>query len=307
MFSKINGTGSYLPEKKLTNKDLESMVDTTDEWIFERTGIKQRHISSEKETSSFMGFKAAEDAIKSSNISKSDIDLIIVATTTPDHVFPSNACLIQQKLGIQTPAFDIAAACTGYIYALSVADSFIKSGVYENILVIGTEQYSKIIDWDDRTTCVLFGDGAGATIISKSKTKGIISTNIDADGKFSNLLCVPDKYITMKGNEVFKVAVNTMGKLVDDTLNQSGLKKEEINWLVPHQANYRIISATAKKLNMPMENVVVTVDKHGNTSAASIPLALDYAIKKGDIKQNELLLLEAFGSGFTWGSALIRY
>ena len=307
MYSKIIGTGGYLPSKILTNKDLESIVDTTEEWIFERTGIKQRHIADDKETSSSMATQASLEAIKSANIKANDIDLIVLATTTPDQVFPSTACIVQNKLKINAPAFDIQAACTGFIYALSIADNYIKTGMCKNILVIGSEKYSNLLDWSDRNTCVLFGDGAGAVVLSASSKNGIISSHIHADGKYNDLLCVQDNYIQMKGNEVFKVAVNTLGSLVDETLGKNNMNKKDIDWLIPHQANLRIIKATAKKLSMSMDQVVVTVDKHGNTSAASIPLALNEAIKDGRIKDDQVILLEAFGSGFTWGSVLLRY
>ena len=307
MYSKIIGTGGYLPNKILTNKDLESLVDTTDEWIVERTGIKQRHISEDNETTSSMATKASLDAIKSANIKNSQIDLIIVATTTPDQIFPSTACIVQNNLNIIAPAFDVQAACTGFIYALSIADNYIKTGTCKNVLVIGAEKYSNLLDWSDRSTCVLFGDGAGAVILSADSNKGIISSHIHADGQYNDLLSVEDKNIKMKGNEVFKVAVNTLSKLVDETLNKNNLDKSDIDWLVPHQANLRIIKAAAKKLSMSLDQVVVTVDKHANTSAASIPLALNEAVKDGRIKDDQVILLEAFGSGFTWGSVLLRY
>ena len=307
MYSKIIGTGGYLPNKILTNKDLESLVDTTDEWIVERTGIKQRHISEDNETSSSMATKASLDAIKSANIKNSQIDLIIVATTTPDQIFPSTACIVQNNLNIIAPAFDVQAACTGFIYALSIADNYIKTGTCKNVLVIGAEKYSNLLDWSDRSTCVLFGDGAGAVILSADSNEGIISSHIHADGQYNDLLSVEDKNIKMRGNEVFKVAVNTLSKLVDETLNKNNLDKSDIDWLVPHQANLRIIKAAAKKLSMSLDQVVVTVDKHANTSAASIPLALNEAVKDGRIKDDQVILLEAFGSGFTWGSVLLRY
>ena len=307
MYSKIIGTGGYLPNKILTNKDLESLVDTTDEWIVERTGIKQRHISEDNETSSSMATKASLDAIKSANIKNSQIDLIIVATTTPDQIFPSTACIVQNNLNIIAPAFDVQAACTGFIYALSIADNYIKTGTCKNVLVIGAEKYSNLLDWSDRSTCVLFGDGAGAVILSADNNEGIISSHIHADGQYNDLLSVEDKNIKMRGNEVFKVAVNTLSKLVDETLNKNNLDKSDIDWLVPHQANLRIIKAAAKKLSMSLDQVVVTVDKHANTSAASIPLALNEAVKDGRIKDDQVILLEAFGSGFTWGSVLLRY
>jgi len=307
MFSKIIGTGGYLPKKIVTNKDLESTIDTTDEWIVERTGIKQRHIAEENETTSSMAVQASIDALSSANIQPEDIDLIIVATTTPDQIFPSTACIVQNKLKIKAPAFDIQAACTGFVYALSIADNYIKAGLNKNILVIGAEKYSNLLDWNDRSTCVLFGDGAGAVILSAQSEPGIISTHIHADGKYNDLLSVENNHIKMKGNEVFKVAVNTLSKLVDETLSINNMTKSDVDWLVPHQANLRIIKAAAKKLSMSLDQVVVTVDKHANTSAASIPLALNEAVKDGRIKSDQVILLEAFGSGFTWGSVLLRY
>ncbi len=307
MYSRIIGTGSYLPQKVLTNKDLESLVDTTDKWIVERTGIKQRHIAAENESTSSMAINASIDAIESSGLSEKDIDLVIVATTTPDQIFPSTACIVQNKLNIVAPAFDIQAACTGFIYAMSVADNYIRNGVSKNILIIGSEKYSNILDWKDRSTCVLFGDGAGAIILSADVKEGIISSHIHADGQYNDLLSVEGNHIKMKGNEVFKVAVNTLSKLVDETLAKNNMDKTSIDWLVPHQANLRIIKAAAKKLSLPLEQVVVTVDNHANTSAASIPLALNEAVKDGRIKEDQVVLLEAFGSGFTWGSVLLRY
>ena len=307
MYSRIIGTGSYLPQKVLTNKDLESLVDTTDEWIVERTGIKQRHIAADNETTSSMAINASIDAIKSSGLSEKDIDLVIVATTTPDQIFPSTACIVQNKLNIIAPAFDIQAACTGFIYAMSVADNYIRNGMSKNILIIGSEKYSNILDWKDRSTCVLFGDGAKAVVLSADSKEGIISSHIHADGQYNDLLSVEGNHIKMKGNEVFKVAVNTLSKLVDETLDKNNMDKSSIDWLVPHQANLRIIKAAAKKLSLPLEQVVVTVGDHANTSAASIPLALNEAVKDGRIKEDQVLLLEAFGSGFTWGSVLLRY
>ena len=307
MYSRIIGTGSYLPQKVLTNKDLESLVDTTDEWIVERTGIKQRHIAADNESTSSMAINASIDAIKSSGLSEKDIDLVIVATTTPDQIFPSTACIVQNKLNIIAPAFDIQAACTGFIYAMSVADNYIRNGMSKNTLIIGSEKYSNILDWKDRSTCVLFGDGAGAIVLSADSKEGIISSHIHADGQYNDLLSVEGNHIKMKGNEVFKVAVNTLSKLVDETLDKNNMDKSSIDWLVPHQANLRIIKAAAKKLSLPLEQVVVTVDDHANTSAASIPLALNEAVKDGRIKEDQVLLLEAFGSGFTWGSVLLRY
>ena len=285
MHSKIIGTGGYLPAKILLNKDLESIVDTSDEWIVERTGIKQRHICEKNETTSSMATKAALDAINSANIKNSDIDLIIVATTTPDMIFPSTANIVQNNLNIKAPAFDVQAACTGFIYAMTIADNFIKNGSSKNVLVIGAEKYSNLLDWSDRQTCVLFGDGAGAIVISSNSNEGIISSHIHADGQYNELLDVKDNHIRMKGNEVFKVAVNTLSKLVDETLEKNNMKKTDIDWLVPHQANLRIIRAAAKKLSMSLDQVVVTVDKHANTSAASIPLALNVAVKDGRIEE----------------------
>jgi 3-oxoacyl-[acyl-carrier-protein] synthase-3 len=254
-----------------------------------------------------MAVQASIDALSSANIQPEDIDLIIVATTTPDQIFPSTACIVQNKLKIKAPAFDIQAACTGFVYAVSIADNYIKAGLNKNILVIGAEKYSNLLDWNDRSTCVLFGDGAGAVILSAQSEPGIISTHIHADGKYNDLLSVENNHIKMKGNEVFKVAVNTLSKLVDETLSINNMTKSDIDWLVPHQANLRIIKAAAKKLSMSLDQVVVTVDKHANTSAASIPLALNEAVKDGRIKSDQVILLEAFGSGFTWGSVLLRY
>jgi 3-oxoacyl-[acyl-carrier-protein] synthase-3 len=316
--SRIIGTGSYLPEKALSNSDLEKMVDTSDQWIRERTGIIKRHIAAADETTTDLACNAAVNAIDAAGISNQDIDLIIVATSTPTRIFPSTASLVQDKLGIHgCPAFDIQAVCTGFVYALTVADKFIKSGSAKNVLVIGAEIFSRIIDWTDRNTCVLFGDGAGAVVLQASETPGILSTHIHCDGSFNSLLQVPTgpgsvvsdipAVVDMQGNEVFKIAVKTLSQIVDETLEANNLEKHDIDWLVPHQANIRIIAATARKLNMSMDKVVVTVDEHGNTSAASIPLALDTAVRDGRIQRGEKLLLEAFGGGFTWGSALIQY
>jgi 3-oxoacyl-[acyl-carrier-protein] synthase-3 len=319
IYSKIVGTGSYLPEKVLSNHDLESMVETTDQWITERTGIKKRHIVAEDETTTDLAVNAARRAMEAAELTAEDIDLVIVATTTPTRVFPSTASLVQQQLGIHNkcPAFDLQAVCTGFVYGLTVADKFIKSGSVKNALVIGAESLSRIVDWKDRNTCVLFGDGAGAVVLQASKQPGILSTHIHCDGRYNQLLQVPTgpgsvltedpAYIDMQGNEVFKVAVKTLSSIVDETLKANELNKSDVDWLIPHQANIRIISATAKKLNLTMERVVVTVDEHGNTSAASIPLALDTAVRDGRIQRGETLLLEAFGGGFTWGSALIQY
>jgi len=313
VYSKIAGTGSYLPEKILTNADLEKMVDTTDEWIFTRTGIRERHLAAQDEFTSDLALKAAENAIISAGIDASAIDLIIVATTTPDKVFPSVATMVQRKLEIAgCPAFDVQAVCSGFIYALATADNFIKAGSVKCALVIGAETFSRITDYTDRSNCILWGDGAGAVILQASNERGIISTHLHADGNYEKMLHVPRKTegnetVVMEGNPVFKMAVNTLDKIVDETLAANKMQKSDIDWLVPHQANIRILQATAKKLEMSMDKVVVTVDKHGNTSAASIPLALDIAVRDGRIKRGEIILMEAFGGGFTWGSSLIKF
>jgi len=319
--SRIVGTGGYLPEKVLLNSDLEKMVDTSDEWIRDRTGIEQRHIAAEGEYTVDLAEKAARGAMDSAGVSASEIDLIVVATTTADQVFPSTACLLQSRLDIHgCPAFDVQAVCTGFVYALSVADKFVKTGSSKCALVVGAETFSRIIDWTDRNTCVLFGDGAGAVVIKADQQPGIFSTHLHADGDFAKLLHVPSgvsnnysavkegrAFVEMEGSDVFKMAVRTLGAIVDETLEANQLDRADIDWLVPHQANLRIIKATAKKLKMPMSKVVLTVARHGNTSAASIPLALNHAVRAGDIKSGETLLLEGFGGGFTWGSALIKY
>ena len=316
IFSKITGTGSYLPEKILSNHDLEKMFETTDEWITSRTGIKQRHIASAHQYTSDLAVEASKQAIEASGIDAKKIDLIIVATTTPDKTFPSTACIVQTKLGLSLcPAFDIQAVCSGFIYALSVADNFIKVGSAKCVLIIGAETMSRITDYSDRSNAILWGDGAGAMILEGSSQPGILSTHIHADGAYEKLLHVPSgvshqkgkSTIEMQGNQVFKMAVNTLDSIVDETLEANQLEKSDIDWLVPHQANIRILEATAKKLNMSMDRVVVTIDRHGNTSAASIPLALDTAIREHKIKRGETLLMEAFGGGFTWGYALIKY
>ena len=320
-YSRITGTGGYLPQQILSNAELEKMVDTSDEWIFSRTGIRERHIAAPGETTCDLSEQAALRAIAAAGIDTQSIDLIIVATTTPDRVFPSTACLLQERLGIRgCPAFDLQAVCTGFVYALSIADKFIRTGASRRALVVGAETLSRILDWTDRSTCVLFGDGAGAAILEAATEPGIISSHLHADGHYKELLTVPagisqgyDKvrdgqaFVHMRGNDVFRVAVNTLERIVDETLEANGLGKEDIRWLVPHQANIRIISATARKLGMPMDQVVVTVDRHGNTSAASIPLALDEAVRDGRIRRGDVLLMEAFGGGFTWGSVLLRY
>jgi len=320
-YARIVGTGGYLPENVMTNHDLEKIVDTSDQWIRERTGIEQRHIAAENETTVDLAEKASRLAIEAAGIDASEIDLIVFATSTPDKIFPSSACILQARLDIHgCPAFDIQAVCTGFIYALNVAEKFIKTGSARTALVVGAEVFSRILNWQDRGTCVLFGDGAGAVVLKASDETGMLSSHIHADGKYENLLWVPygvgdgfeqvkegKAYVEMKGNEVFKMAVNTLGRIVDETLAANDMKKSDIDWLVPHQANIRIILATARKLKMSMDHVVVTVNKHGNTSAASVPLALDVAVRDGRIKRGELLLLEAFGGGFTWGSVLVRF
>ncbi len=321
MYSRIAGTGSYLPEKILTNKDLEALVDTDDAWIRDRTGIVERRIAAEGQTTCDLAEQAARAALAASGLAPSDIDLLIVGTTTPDVVFPSTACLLQQRLGMgECGAFDINAACTGFIYGLSVADQFIRAGTVKRVLVVGAETLTRMLDWSDRSTCVLFGDGAGAAVLVADQEPGILSTHIHANGGYSHLLKVDvgvsrgfkaeprgGLSVQMVGNEVFKVAVNTLGRIVDETLEANQLGQGDLDWLVPHQANLRILKATAKKLQMSMDQVIVTVDRHGNTSAASVPLALDEAVRSGRIKRGDRLLLEAFGGGFTWGSALVVF
>jgi 3-oxoacyl-[acyl-carrier-protein] synthase-3 len=321
IYSKIIGTGSYLPEKILTNADMEKIVDTDEQWIESRTGIKQRHIAAEGQTTSDLAFEAAQKALDAAGLKATDLDLIVIGSTTPDLVFPSLACIVQSKLGCPgIGAMDVNAACSGFIYAMSVADKFIKSGTHKNVLVIGAETLTRILDWTDRATCVLFGDGAGAAILTASEEPGILSTHIHANGDYGDLLSTKvgvstgfeakengGMAVSMKGNEVFKVAVTTLGRIVDETLAFNNMDKSEIDWLVPHQANLRIIKGTAKKLKMSMDQVIVTVHKHGNTSAASVPLALDEAVRSGKIKPGQTVLLEAFGGGFTWGSALLKF
>ncbi len=316
--SRILGTGSYLPAGLLTNADLEKRVDTTDQWIVERTGIRERHIAAEGEFTSDLATEAARAALDAAGLQADDIDLLLVATTTPDLVFPSTACIVQSKLGITNgkPAFDVQAVCSGFIYALSVADQFVKTGMARHVLVIGAETLSRITDWSDRGNCILWGDGAGAVVVGASDAPGIIATHLHADGRHKELLrtttgpstdsSVP-ALMRMEGNAVFKIAVNTLDRIVDETLEANGLQKSDIDWLVPHQANIRIITATAKKLGMSMDHVVTTVAGHGNTSAASVPLAFDVAVRDGRIQRGQIVLMEAFGGGFTWGSALLKY
>lgn len=320
-FSRIIASGSALPEKVVTNNDLEKILDTSDTWIRERTGIEERRVAADGQTTCDLAEAACRVVLERSGVDPQSIDLLVVGTTTPDLIFPSTACLLQHRLGMQEcGAFDVNAACSGFVYALSVADKFIRSGTIKRALVVGAETLTRMIDWSDRGTAVLFGDGAGAVLLEASEEAGILSTHIHANGGHANLLCADvgvskgfkdepngGLKVLMTGNEVFKVAVRTLGRIVDETLAANNMDQSEIDWLIPHQANLRIISATAKKLSMPMERVIVTVHKHGNTSSASVPLALDEAISSGKVQRGENLLLEAFGGGFTWGAALIRY
>ena len=322
VFSRIAGTGSALPEKILSNKDLEQFVETTDEWIASRTGIRQRHVVAEGETTADLAERAARAAMEAAGVTADQLDLIVLGTTTPDLIFPSTACLVQHRLGANgCAAFDVNAACSGFIYALSIADAYVRSGMARTVLVIGAETLTRMLDWSDRNTCVLFGDGAGAVVIKADAEAGILSTHLHADGGKKDLLYNPvgvsagfkpeeknaGVRVLMTGNEVFKHAVKALDSVVDETLAANGLDKSDLDWLIPHQANLRIIEATAKRLEMPMDRVIVTVHKHGNTSSGSVPLALDEAVRSGKVKRGQLLLLEAFGGGFTWGSALIRY
>ncbi len=320
MYSRIIGTGKYLPERILTNQDLERMVDTSDEWIRSRTGIERRHIASDDEATSDLAYRASLAAIADAGLEPNDIDLVVVGTTTPDLIFPNVACLLQDRLGIVNgcPAFSLEAACSGFIYSLTVADQFVRSGQAKRALVVGAETMSRIVDWTDRETCVLFGDGAGAVVIEGADEPGLLYSEMGANGRYRDLLYASsgvstrfragnDAALRMKGSEVFKVAVKTLEQMVDSVLERNGLGKGDIDWLIPHQANIRIIQATARRLQMPPERVVLTVQEHGNTSAASVPMALDTAIRDGRIRRGDLLLLEAFGGGFTWGATLVRY
>jgi 3-oxoacyl-[acyl-carrier-protein] synthase III len=321
MYARIAGTGSFLPEKILTNADLEALVDTSDEWIRTRTGIRQRHVAADGETTTDLAEHAAKRALVAAGVAASEVDLICVGTTTPDLVFPNVGTLLQDRLGIHgCPAFSLEAACTGFVYALSVAEKFVRLGESKCALVVGAETLTRITDWTDRGTCVLFADGAGAVVLKPSAEPGIISTRLHSDGRYKDLLLYPDGVskgfhlvragkagVQMKGNEVYKVAVNTLGALVTETLSANNITKDQLDWLIPHQANIRIIEAIAKRLELPMNRVIVTIDTQGNTSAASVPLALDTAVRDGRVKRGQLLLLEAFGGGFTWGSALVRY
>lgn len=318
MYARISGTGSYLPAKVLTNKDLEGMMDTSDEWIFTRTGIRQRHVAAPEEQASDLALHASRRAIEAAALAPSDIGLIIVATTTPDMIFPSTACILQSKLGIHgCPAFDVQAVCTGFVYALATADLFLKAGHCEHALVVGSETFTRILDWNDRGTCVLFGDGAGAVVVSRSDTPGILASKLHADGAHSGILSVPgtvcggrvegSPFVVMEGNAVFKLAVRVLGEVADEVLAAAGIHKAQVDWLIPHQANVRIIESAAKKLGLRMDHVVVTVDRHGNTSAASIPLALDAAVRDGRIRSGQHVLLEGVGGGFTWGAVALRW
>ncbi len=321
IYARIAGSGSYLPERILTNKELESIVDTSDQWIVERTGIRQRHIVADGESTCDLAERAARRALESADKRPEDIDLIIVGTTTPDKIYPATACRLQSRLGIsECAAFDVQAVCTGFIYALGIAEKFIKTESAKTALVIGADTHSRLLDWSDRATCVLFGDGAGAVVLEASDQPGIFSSHLHADGRYEPLLYVDggvprgkgviaegNAYTKMRGNEVFKMAVRTLGRIVDEVLEANQMDKSDLDWLIPHQANIRIIEATARKLAMPMDRVVVTIEDQGNTSAASVPLALDVAVRDGRIKRGDKLLLEAFGGGFTWGAALVRY
>lgn len=317
-YSRIIGTGSYLPSKTLTNNDLEKIVDTTDNWIVERTGIKTRHIMANSETTTSMAEAAAHNAIIASGIDKHKIQLIVVATSTPQTLFPNTACCLQQVLGIAgkcCPAFDVSAACSGFIYALSIADQYIRAGQVEYALVVGADSLTKFVDWSDRTTCILFSDGAGAVVLKADNAPGIYSAHLHADGNCSDLLYLTgnlynndtQRHIKMEGNKVFKIAVTRLNEVVTETLKFNNLATSQIDWLIPHQANLRIITATAKKLDLPMEKVILTIEDQGNTSAASVPLSLDIGVRDGRIQKNDLLLLEAFGAGLCWGASLIKY
>jgi 3-oxoacyl-[acyl-carrier-protein] synthase-3 len=322
IFARIAGTGSYLPEKVLTNADIEKLVDTSDEWIVSRSGIRERHLVADGQTTSDMAFEAAKRAMDAAGVDASELELIIVGTTTPDFIFPSTACLVQNRLGaLGCAAFDVNAACSGFLFGLTVADKFIRSGSVKTALVIGAESLTRMLDWSDRNTCVLFGDGAGAVVLKADSETGILSTHLHADGSKKDLLHCPvgvsagfkegeknaGVRVLMTGSDVFKYAVKALDSVVEETLAANGLDRHAIDWLIPHQANLRIIEATAKRLDMPMERVIVTVHKHGNTSSGSVPLALDEAVRSGKVQRGQLLLLEAFGGGFTWGAALLRY
>ncbi|MED7788653.1 beta-ketoacyl-ACP synthase III [Francisella sp. 19X1-34] len=322
MFSQILGTGSYLPEKILTNEDISKFVDTSDEWIKQRVGIERRHCANEKETTSYMATQAAKRALEAANLDANDIDTIIVATSTGDFIMPSTASMVQQNLEItnfKVRCFDVSAACSGFVYALDIAKQYVESSSAKNILVIGAEKMTRVLDWNDRSTCVLFGDGAGAVVVSASQEKKILSSLLFTDGSCLEMLNVPnnlpttrgqqidiDPYLIMEGNKVFKFAVSRLSSLADELITEAGIKPDDIDWLVPHQANYRILNSTAKKINMPMSKVVTTLQDHGNTSAASIPLALDYAVRNNQIKPGDTIISEAFGAGFVWGGFIAK-
>jgi len=317
-YSRIIGTGSYLPDKVLANSDLARLVDTSDEWIYTRTGIRQRHIAADDQVCSDLALIASRRAMEAAGVTAEDIDLVIVATTTPDMVFPSTACLLQAKLGMtRGAAFDVQAVCSGFVYALATADNFMKSGQYRHILVVGSEVYSRILDWKDRGTCVLFGDGAGAVVLARSSDPGILASSLHSDGRYAHILSVPGSVsrgevsgrplLQMEGNAVFKFAVRVLGEVADETLKAAGLERSSVDWLIPHQANIRIIQATAKKMGLGMDRVVTTVERHANTSAASVPLALDEAVRDGRVRPGQHVLLEGVGGGFTWGAVLLRW
>ena len=322
MYARIAGTGSYLPSRVVSNADLERLIDTSDEWIHSRTGIRQRHMAAEGETTGDLAFHAATAALQAAGVEAAEIDLIVLGTTTPDLIFPSTACLLQHRLGANgCAAFDVNAACSGFVYALGVANAMVRGGQSKKALVVGAETLTRMLDWGDRSTCVLFGDGAGAVVLEPSEEPGIITTKLHADGGYKHLLYNPvgvsvgfkpgednaGVRVLMSGSEVFKVAVKTLDRIVGETLEAAGMHESQVDWLIPHQANLRIIEATAKRLGLPMERVIVTVDRHGNTSSGSVPLALDEAVRSGRVQRGQNLLLEAFGGGFTWASALIRY
>lgn len=317
-YSRIVGTGSYLPETVLTNQDIEQRIDTTDEWIFSRTGIRSRHVAAIGETTSDLAEQASRRAMQAAGVTAQDIDLVIVGTTTPDMVFPSTACILQRKLGvIRGAAFDVQAVCTGFVYALAVADKFVASGQHKCALVVGAEVFSRLLDWSDRRTCVLFGDGAGAVVLKQCDTPGILSTHLHSEGQAGDILCVPSAvhggeiqghaFVHMDGQAVFRFAVRALEQVCRETLDHNGIQGTDIDWLVPHQANIRIIASTAQKLGLPPERVITTVEHQGNTSAASVPLALDTAVRDGRIQAGHLVMLEAVGGGMTWGSALLRW
>lgn len=317
-YSRIVGTGGYLPERAVSNQELQTQIDTSDEWIFQRTGIRSRHVAAEGEQTSDLAVRASQEAMKMAGVGPADIDLIVVATTTPDIVFPSTACILQRKLGVkQGAAFDVQAVCTGFVYALAVADKFVASGQNKCALVVGAEVFSRLLDWSDRRTCVLFGDGAGAVILKPDSDRGILSTHLHADGQQTDILSVPGTvhggeqqghpFVQMDGQAVFRFAVKALDQVCRETVEHNGIQGSDIDWLVPHQANIRIIMATAQKLGLPPERVVTTVEKQGNTSAASVPLALNLAVRDGRIQTDHLVMLEAVGGGMTWGSALVRW